>query len=142
MPCGHFPHNGCSFSFCWHSSPVPTSVTSLKADISSQCSDAAPQFEAVPHCMELTSKGGLLETAAMSPRISTLPESCPQEPTVCQQSVLTLGISAWKDPSRKYCWLLCGLVLHRGDWSLPPTQKKSTSTRQRIAGLKPKGILA
>lgn len=50
MPCGHFLHNGCSFSFCWHSSPVPTSVTSLKADISSQCSDAAPQFEAVPHC--------------------------------------------------------------------------------------------
>lgn len=126
--------------FAGHSSPVPICVTSLKAAVWSQCSNVYSPVWSSASLLELTGMGRLLEAADMSPRCSwnLLPKSYPQESTARTKRV---DILAWNDPSRMYCWLLCGLILHMADCPCHPP-KKSTYTRQRTAGLKPKGILA
>lgn len=99
------------------------------------------------HCLtaghvELTSMGRLSEAADMKPRSSwnLLPESRPQEPTVWTER--------WHQASQlgripPGCTAACrvGLSFTEGTAPCHPP-KTSTSTRQRIAGLKPKGILA
>lgn len=83
--------------------------------------------EAAPHCWArgANKHGKAVEAADMSPRSSwkLLPESCLQEPTAWLQSV-DIGHLSLEGSLRDVLLAAVWLVLHRGDWSLPPTQKE------------------